>query len=172
MSTALLVIDVQQGMFLNPLRPYRPEELLARLRALQDRARAEGSPVIHVQHAGGEGEPLSRGTSGFAIHPVVAPKPGEEVVVKDRCDAFLGTGLDARLRALGVGRLVIAGMQTEYCIDTTTRAAFAHGYKVALASDAHSTFDSNVLKAPEIIAHHNVVLRDFAQVIDSAAVKF
>lgn len=172
MSTALVVIDVQRGMFQDPLHPHRPGELLARLRALQDRARAEGTPVLHVQHAGGQGEPLARGTSGFAIHPGVAPKPGEEVVVKDRCDAFLGTGLDARLRALGIGRLVIAGMQTEYCIDTTTRSAFAHGYKVVLASDAHSTFDSVVLKASDIIAHHNIVLRDFAQVLDSAAVKF
>ncbi len=171
MSTALVVIDVQQGMFGEPLRPYRPDELLARIRGLQDRARAEGVPVLHVQHAAAEGEPLARGTSGFAIHPDVAPRPGEEVVVKDRCDAFLGTGLDARLRALGIGRLVIAGMQTEFCIDTTTRAAFAHGYKVVLAADAHSTFDSSVLTAPEIIAHHNIVLRDFAQVLDTAAVK-
>ena len=172
MSTALVVIDVQQGMFSAPLRPYRPDELLARLRALQARARAEGIPVLHVQHAGSEGEPLARGTSGFAIHPGVAPKPGEDVVVKDRCDAFLGTGLDARLRAIGVGRLVIAGMQTEYCVDTTTRSAFAHGYKVVLASDAHSTFDSAVLKAPQIVAHHNAVLRDFAEVVESAAIRF
>ena len=172
MSTALVVIDVQQGMFRDPLRPYRPDELLKRLRALQDRARAEGVPVFHVQHAGDDGHPLARGTTGFAIHPDVAPKPGEEVVVKDRCDAFLGTGLDARLRASGIGRLVIAGMQTEFCVDTTTRAAFALGYKVALASDAHSTFDSAVLRAPQIVAHHNAVLRDFAEVIESADIRF
>ena len=172
MSTALVVIDVQRGMFQEPLRPYRPDELLARLRALQDHARAAGIPVFHVQHAGGEGEALARGTIGFAIHPDVAPKPGEEVVVKDRCDAFLGTGLDARLRASGIERLVIAGMQTEFCVDTTTRAAFAHGYKVVLAADAHSTFDSAVLRAPQIVAHHNVVLRDFAEVVESATIRF
>lgn len=172
MSTALVVIDVQQGMFRDPLRPYRSDELLARLRALQGRARAAGIPVFHVQHAGGEGEPLARGTIGFAIHPDVAPIPGEEVVVKDRCDAFLGTGLDARLRASCIGRLMIAGMQTEFCVDTTTRAAFAHGYKVVLAADAHSTFDSAVLMAPQIVAHHNAVLRDFAEVVESAAIRF
>lgn len=172
MSTALVVIDVQQGMFQEPLKPYRPDELLARLRALQDRARAEGIPVLHVQHAGGPGHSLARGTPGFAIHPGVAPKADEEVVVKDRCDAFLGTGLDARLRALGVDRLVIAGMQTEYCVDTSTRSAFAHGYKVVLAADAHSTFDSSQLRAPDIIAHHNAVLRDFATVVPAAEVRF
>jgi nicotinamidase-related amidase len=172
MSTALVVIDVQQGMFASPLRPYRPDDLLAVIRALQDRARTEGIPVLHVQHAGGDGHALARGTSGFSIHPKVAPKAGEDVVVKDRCDAFLGTGLDARLRALGIGRLVIAGMQTEYCVDTTTRAAFAHGYKVVLASDAHSTFDSAQLKAPDIVAHHNAVLRDFATVVPVTEIRF
>jgi len=172
MSTALVVIDVQQGMFAGPAKPYRPEEVLATIRALQDRARAEGFPVLHVQHDGGEGDVLARGTSGFLIHPKVAPKPGEEVVVKDRCDAFLGTGLDARLRALGIGRIVIAGMQTEFCVDTTTRAAFAHGYKVVLAADAHTTFDAPHLKAPDIVAHHNAVLRGFATVTASAEIRF
>jgi nicotinamidase-related amidase len=172
MSIALVVIDVQQGMFRDPLRPYRRAELLACIRALQDRARADGIPVLTVQHAGPPGDALARDGSGFAVHPDVAPRPGEDVVVKDRCDAFLGTGLDARLRALGIGRLVIAGMQTEYCVDTTTRAAFAHGYKVTLASDAHTTFDSKVLKAADIVAHHNTVLRDFATVVPAAEIRF
>lgn len=172
MSTALVVIDVQQGLFAEPLRPYRPDALLAAIRALQDRARAEHVPVLHVQHAGGPGHTLARGTQGFQIHPEVAPKTGEDIVVKDRCDAFLGTGLDARLRALGVGRLVIAGMQTEYCVDTSTRAAFAHGYKVILASDAHTTFDSKQLKAADIVAHHNAVLCDFAEVAEAASIRF
>ena len=172
MSTALVVIDVQQGMFARSLRPYRPDALLAAIHALQERARAENISVLHVQHAGGPGHSLARGTSGFSTHPQVAPKAGEDVVVKDRCDAFLGTGLDARLRALGVGRLVIAGMQTEYCVDTSTRAAFAHGYKVILASDAHTTYDSAQLKAPDIVAHHNAVLRDFAEVTEATSIRF
>jgi nicotinamidase-related amidase len=172
MSTALVVIDVQQGMFAPPSSPYRPEATIAAIRALQDRARAAGIPLLHVQHDGGPGHPLARGSVGFPIHPQVAPRPGEDVVVKNQCDAFLGTGLDARLRAQGIGRLVIAGMQTEFCIDTTTRAAFAHGFKVVLAADAHTTFDSPVLKAADIVAHHNQVLGDFAAVTKAAEIRF
>lgn len=172
MSTALLVIDVQQGMFRDPLKPHRGDELIARIRDLQDRARADGIPVITIQHDGGPGDLLARDGSGFAVHPGVAPKPGEEIVVKTQCDAFLGTGLDARLRALGVGRLVVAGMQTEFCVDTTTRAAFAHGYKVVVAADAHSTFDSATLKAADIVEHHNTVLRSFATVAPAAEIRF
>jgi nicotinamidase-related amidase len=172
MSTALVVIDVQQGMFGGAPPLHRPDALLVTIRVLQERARAAGIPVLHVQHDSGPGGPLARGSSGFAIHAEVAPRPGEEVVVKDRCDAFLGTGLDARLHALGIGRLVIAGMQTEFCVDTTTRAAFAHGFQVVLAADAHSTFDSSVLKAADIVAHHNQVLRGFASVTPAADIRF
>ncbi len=172
MSTALLVIDVQQGMFREPLKPYLGEEMLERIRDMQDRARAEGIPVITIQHDGGPGDLLARDGSGFPVHARVAPKPGEEIVVKKQCDAFLATGLDARLRALGIGRVVVAGMQTEFCVDTTTRAAFTLGYKVVLAADAHSTFDSPVLKAPDIVAHHNTVLRSFAIIAPSGEIRF
>ena len=160
MSTALVVIDVQKGMFRPPLRPYRGEEVLARIRDLQDRARAERIPVVMIQHDGGPGEMLSRDSAGFAVHAEVAPKPGEEVIVKTRCDAFLGTGLDARLRALGIGRLVIAGMQTDFCIDTACRVAHGMGYDVTLAEDAHTTLDNAAMTAPQLIAYHGDLLKD------------
>jgi nicotinamidase-related amidase len=166
MSMALVVIDVQQGMFAEAQPPHRGDDLLKTIRALQDRARAAGLPVVHVQHDGGDGDPLARGSEGFAIHGDVAPLSGEEGVVKDRCDAFLGTGLDAR----GIDRLVIAGLQTEFCIDTSVRSAMAHGNKVVHAADAHSTFDGPDLAAAAITAHHNRVLRVFAEIVPAAKI--
>lgn len=169
MPTALVVIDVQKGLFAEA-EVFRGDEMLIGIRALQDRARAAGLPVLHVQHDGGAGDSLARGSAGFAIHDEVAPLPGEEVVVKTRCDAFLGTDLDAKLKARGIDRVVIAGMQTEYCVDTSVRSAMSHGYKVLLASDAHSTFDSPDLKAADIVAHHNRVLRSFAEILPAAEI--
>ena len=61
--------------------------------------------------------------------------------------------------------VIISGMQTQYCVDTTTRRAFSEGYKVTLVSDAHSTFDTEVLRAEDIVKHHNVVFGAFADVI-------
>ena len=65
----------------------------------------------------------------------------------------------------GIDRVIISGMQTEYCVDTTTRRACSEGYKVTLVSDAHSTFNTEVLHAEDIVKHHNVVFGAFADVI-------
>ena len=59
---------------------------------------------------------------------------------------------------MGVKNLIITGMQTEYCVDTTCRRAYSLGYRVTLVKDAHSTWGTDLLTAPQIIAHHNEVL--------------
>ena len=153
MTTALVVIDLQQGMFTAGAAPHEGEAVLARVGGLIERARAHGLPVIHVQHDGGAGDPLDRGTPGFEIHPAVAPRTGEPIFEKRECNAFHETGLHEALRRLGARRLVIAGMQTEYCIDTSCRAAHDLGYRVVLVGDGHTTFDNNVLSAGQIVAH-------------------
>jgi nicotinamidase-related amidase len=158
MTTGLLVIDLQRGMFMDAAKPHDGDGVLSRVAALLQRARQGGAPVLHVQHDGGPGDPLAKPGPGFEIHPDVAPRPGEPVFEKTVCSAFPGTDLDAQLKRLGITRLVVAGMQTEYCIDTNCRVATDLGYKVVLAKDGHTTFDSPVLSAAQIIAHHNRVL--------------
>ena len=158
MRSALLVIDVQKGMFLPPTPAFQEEAVVGRIAGLLTRARSAGLPIIHVQHDGGQGDVLAHGTPGWEIDPRVAPSSGEPVVEKRFCSAFQETDLQSRLAATGIGCLVVAGLQTEYCIDTTCRAAFALGYKVLLVSDAHTTFDSPALSAAQIIAHHNATL--------------
>jgi len=173
MTTGLLVIDLQRGMFMDTQKPYDGDGVLARTASLLERARRRGVPVLHVQHDGGPGDPLAKPGPGFEIHPDVAPRPGELVIEKTRASAFPGSDLDARLRRLGITRLVIAGMQTEYCVDTNCRAAADLGYKVVLAKDAHTTFDSPVLKAPQIIAHHNRVLGGgFVELVAASEIEF
>lgn len=172
MTTALLVIDLQRGMF--AAAPYDGEAVLTRVAGLLERARASGAPVLHVRHDGGSGDDLERGTPGWNIHPAVAPAGSEPIIDKDRCSAFHGTDLHGKLQALGIERLVIAGMQTEYCIDTNCRDAHGLGYRVTLVNDAHTTFDNSTLSAEQIIAHHNLTLRNggFVNLIEAAAVEF
>ena len=158
MTTGLLVIDLQRGMFMSEQEPHDGAGVLARATSLLARARARGAPVLHVQHDGGPGDLLGKPAIGWEIHPDVAPLQGEPVIGKTRCSAFPGTELDAHLKRLGITRLVIAGMQTEYCIDTNCRAAADLGYKVVLAKDGHTTFDTPVLPVAQIIAHHNRTL--------------
>lgn len=159
MSTGLLVIDLQRGMFGSDQQPHAGDEVLSRVAGLLGRARESGIPVLHVRHDGGSGDELERGTPGWDIHPAVAPLEGEPIVDKERCSAFHGTGLDGKLRAQGIDRLVVAGMQTDFCIDTTCRAARDLGYSVTLVSDGHTTFDTPDMSAARIVAHHNRILQ-------------
>jgi nicotinamidase-related amidase len=91
------------------------------------------------------------------------------VTEKWACSSFYKTDLDQRLRGAGVGRLMIAGLQTEFCIDTACRVAQTLGYAVTLAGDAHSSMDNPVLSADKIIAHHNRVLSGIVDRVEPAA---
>ncbi len=166
-DTALLIVDVQVGMFTEADPVYDGQALLERLRGLIGRARAASVPVVYIQHGSTrEGHPLQIGTAGWHIHPAIEPQAGELVVQKRMPDSFFETRLDAQLYAGGISRLILTGIQTEVCVDTTCRRAVSLGYKVTLVADGHSTWDRQALSAPQIIAHHNATLGEwFATVL-------
>ncbi|MFQ5758223.1 MAG: cysteine hydrolase family protein [Candidatus Bathyarchaeia archaeon] len=157
-DTALLIIDMQVGNFSGPDPIYRGNELLERVKSLIIKARSAQTPILYVQNNGGSGDPDEYGTPGWEIHPSVAPVEENVVVQKQTPDAFHETNLHHELGSRGIKKLVIAGLQTEYCIDTTCRRAFSLGYDVILVKDAHSTWDSMRFTAQQIIEHHNQVL--------------
>ncbi|MDD1763037.1 MAG: cysteine hydrolase, partial [Methanothrix sp.] len=138
-KTVLLVIDVQNVFFDPKDYIYNGEEYLGRIRGLIERAREAGVHVIYVQHE--EGSTMARGAPGWAIHPAIAPKPGELVVPKTTPDSFYNTTLQMDLKKRGITRLIVAGFQTEWCIDTTVRRAYSLEYDVTVVEDAHSTYD-------------------------------
>jgi nicotinamidase-related amidase len=157
MKTALLIIDVQNGL-LESEDPVREKEaLLGTLRSLIDRARSAGVPIVYVQ----DDDVGEAGSPAWEVHPAIAPAPADLRVRKLACDAFHETPLGGLLRERGVDHLIIAGCKTEFCIDTTCRRAVTLGYDVTLAADAHGTSDSPVLPASTIIAHENRLLDGF-----------
>lgn len=162
MNKALLVIDVQLGVFMRKdydgKAVYREREFLENLRSLTGRARKAGVAVIYIQHLYEDFPIMAKGKPMWQVHPDIAPLPGELVIDKRHADAFFDTELQAALESLGVSELILTGMQTEYCVDTTCRRAFSLGYKNTLVSDGHSTLDSDILTAEQIVAHHNKVL--------------
>jgi nicotinamidase-related amidase len=165
--SALLLIDIQQAMFGPQDICHEPQRLTDTLGDLLARARSEGVPVFHVRHCEAEG-PFEPGSEGWHIHPSVAPHDGEPVFEKWAASAFYNTDLDSRLRERGIEDLTIAGLQTEYCIDTACRVAQSLGYRVTLVGDAHSTFDTPELSAAQIIAHHNKVLSGIVAAVKTA----
>jgi nicotinamidase-related amidase len=157
-DTALLIIDVQVAIVTGA---YREAEVLAAISDMADRARAAGAPVIYLQHGEDGYEPMKKGAAGWAIHPEVAPLDGDIVIDKTASDGFYRTGLVDQVERLGVRRLVICGLQTEFCVDATARAAISNGFDVVLASDAHTTGDA-VTPAETTVRHHNYTLGHLA----------
>ncbi|OIU68574.1 cysteine hydrolase family protein [Rossellomorea aquimaris] len=172
MSSALIIIDVQKGMFPAGAAVYKGDGLIFTIQNLLGKARAAGVPVIYIQHNAPAGKPLEYGTEGWKIHEGIKPRSVDVIVQKTTPDSFFHTTLDKELNKKGIDHLYLAGIQTEACVDTTCRSAFGKGYKVTLVSDAHSTWDSGELTAKQIINHHNGVLRWFADVYPADEIEF
>jgi nicotinamidase-related amidase len=160
-NSALVIVDVQVGLIEAPRYAYRGGEVVARIKELIAAARASDTPVVFVQHDGGEDSPVKLGSPGWHIHPEIAPAEGETVIRKQASDSFLDTTLREELEAIGARRIFVVGCNTQYCVDTTCRSAISHGFDVTLVGDAHTTTDNGVLSAAQIIEHHNLTLDDF-----------
>lgn len=141
-QNALLLIDIQTG-FDDPFWGARNNTgAEAHAAALLSEWRHRGWPVFHVRHLSVEpNSPLSG--AGTAFKPEVAPLPGEPVVEKSVNAAFIGTDLEAQLRAAGITALTICGLTTPHCVSTTSRMAANLGFEVTLAHDACAAFAVN-----------------------------
>jgi nicotinamidase-related amidase len=151
--TALLVVDVQNGVV---GEAYEHDAVVANIGSLVEQARRERVPVVWVQHCD---EGLARGSEDWQIVPELTPGENEPLVGKSYGDSFEDTTLESVLSGLGVGRLVIAGAETDACIRSTLHGALTRGYDAILVSDAHTTGDQTAWGAPppgQVIAHTNL----------------
>lgn len=142
MTQALLIVDIQNDYFPGGAMELEGS-LLAGAKAgqLLRAFRRNSKPVIHIQHVSTRPGAIFflPNTKGVEIHDSVAPQPGETVIQKHYPNGFRETPLLEHLKQLGVDELVIAGMMTQMCIDTTTRAAADLGFQCSLAHDACAT---------------------------------
>lgn len=170
-NAALILIDVQAG-FDDPRWGARnnpqAEANVARLLSIWRGRR----PVIHVRHHSRRSEsPLHPDRAGSAFKPEAQPLDGEPIITKHVHSAFIGTDLEARLRAAGIQTVVIAGLTTDHCVSTTARMASNLGFKTYVVADASATFDrrgyDGVLHPAELI--HQTTLaslhNEFATVV-------
>lgn len=155
--TALLVIDVQRGM-VEECGAEAWAGVLPNIGTLIRQARAAAVPVIYIQHDGPPEDSLAVGTPGWEIHPAIAPAPDETVIRKRTPDSFHDTPLSDELGARGIMHLIVAGAQTDLCVNATVRRAASEGYRVILAADAHTTASNDTLSHAQIVAHHNAAL--------------
>lgn len=163
-KTALIIIDVQRAMFSEEDPVFHAEQFTNRLNQLIKKARSSGAPIFFVQHNGPAGSELEHGTAGWEIYPSISPEPADKVIQKTTPDSFYKTNLDEALKKRAIDHLVLAGIQSEICVDTTCRRASSLDYQIILAADAHTTWDSPEMSAQQIINHHNRILKWFADV--------
>lgn len=134
---ALLVIDVQN--FLVWGRPFDIDNVIINIKRLIKSCRDNGVEVIYIQHQNSQG--LNQVSEGWQIYDEVKPLPGEKVIAKIFNSAFRDTELKSYLESRCITDLILTGMQTQYCFDTTCKVAFEYGYKVTVAEHTHTTFD-------------------------------
>ncbi|HUG13549.1 MAG TPA: cysteine hydrolase family protein [Thermomicrobiales bacterium] len=176
-SAALIVVDVQQGLD----EPYwgrrnnpEAESNIARLLAAW---RAAEAPIFHIKHnSTNPDSPLRAGLPGNAVKPEAAPLGSEPRIEKSVNSAFIGTDLEQRLREAGIERVVVVGLTTNHCVETTARMAGNLGFTTWVVSDATATHDrtgpDGVLYPAETV--HAVSLAslhgEFATVVDTDAI--
>ncbi len=156
-QSVLLVVDAQVGVMAGAWDAAR---VIAKVAQAVERARAQGVPVLWVQHAD---EGLPTGGADWQWVPELAPAPGETLIHKNHNSAFEDTPLEAELARCGASHLVLAGAATNWCIRATAYAALERGYDLTLLRDAHTTDhipldDGSVIDAANVVAELNIAM--------------
>ena len=150
----LLVVDMQRALTEDE-ELYDAEAFMDRNVRLIDAARKNKVEVIFVQHDAGEGSGFSAGDEGYEIDPRVAPKEGEKVFVKTINSCFGNKDFKAYMEQQEDKRLMVIGLQTNYCIDATVKSAFERGFDVIVPEGTNSTFDNDYMTGETTVAYYN-----------------
>ncbi|MFJ4221136.1 cysteine hydrolase family protein [Curtobacterium luteum] len=175
MTRALLLVDVQLDYFPGGAFPLVDPEPAARAaRRVLEHFRSTGEDVVHVFHTATDPDAgfFVPGTPGVAFHPDVEPRAGETVVEKHEPNSFIGTGLERSLRDRGVTDLIVVGMMTSMCVDSTTRAASELGFTCTVVADVCAAPDLTLgdLTVPGATVHTAFLAAldgSFASVVES-----
>ncbi len=154
-DVALLIIDVQKGLFDKSTPIYNAGKLLENINALADCAHRAGVPVFYVQHANESW--LAPGSDGWQLHAGLRPVATDCAIQKRHGSAFQGTGLGKELEARAISRLIVTGLVTHGCVKATCLDALKLGYGVTLVKDGHSNFHK---QAVDVIAEWNQKLSE------------
>lgn len=149
----LLIVDAQRAITNKAL--YRFDTFVSNVKQLLDTARKCGIEVIYIRHDDGPGEPLSKGNDGFEIYDEFKPAPGEKIFDKTVNSPFKGTGLPEYLKSKEENQLIIAGLQTDYCIDAAVKCGFEHGFEIMVPEYSNSTFDNEFMSAEQSYDYYN-----------------
>jgi len=167
-KSALLGIDVQQGLFERSAPIYQAEQVLDNINLLVKKAHQANIPVVYIQHA--NDNTLKRGTREWQFHQQIRPQEGDLHIHKQHGNAFEETELHDELQARDISRIIATGLVTHGCVKSTCLGGLDLGYTVTLAGDAHSNFSKT---AAQIIKKwHANLQKAGVELIDTAEVGF
>ena len=149
----LLVVDMQKGLVDEDL--YAFDTFTERTTQLVDAARKNHVEVIFVQHDAGPNSGMSIGDEAFEIIDRIAPVEGEKVFIKTINSCFGNKDFKQYLKQQTDKRLMIIGLQTNYCIDATVKSAFERGYSVIIPEGTNSTFDNDYMSGETTVRYYN-----------------
>lgn len=163
-NTVLLIVDVQNALV--DEKPFNIDRTLLNIKKLLDACRLNGIEAVYIQHEEEVEGGLIPFSHGWDIHSSIYPRQGEKIIRKAYNSAFKNTELEEYLNSKYIKTLILVGMQTEYCIDTTCRVAFEKGYKLIMPEQTNTTFDNGDLPGSKIYEYHNFrIFKDnFAEV--------
>lgn len=149
----LLVVDMQKGIADEELYAY--DSFMEKTASLVETARKNNVEVVYVRHDAGEGSGMTAGDEAFEIVDEVAPKAGEKVFVKTINSCFGNRDFKAYMEQQEDRRLMIIGLQTNWCIDATVKSAFERGYEVIIPEGTNSTFDNDYMDGETTVRYYN-----------------
>ncbi len=149
----LLVVDMQKGIVDEEL--YAFDTFMDRTVRLIDAARKNNVEVIFVRHDGGPGSGLTAGDSGFEFADQVQPRQGEKVFVKTINSCFGNKDFREYMEQQEDRRLMIIGVQTNYCIDAAVKSAFERGFDVIIPEGTNSTFDNDYMTGETTVRYYH-----------------
>lgn len=149
----LLIIDTQKLITNKEL--YNFDVFVPNVKRLIKTARESNIEVLYVRHDDGIGQELTRGTEGFEIYEEFKPDKDERIFDKTVNSPFKDTGLLEYLAPKQVKQIIVAGLQTDYCIDAAVKCGFEHGFHVIVPKEANSTFDNPYMSAKETYSYYN-----------------
>ena len=163
----LLVVDMQKGIVDEELYAY--DAFMDRTVRLVEAARENKVEVIFVQHDAGPDSGLSEGDEGFEIVDEVCPKQGEKVFVKKINSCFGNKEFREYMEKQADKRLMVIGLQTNYCIDATVKSAFERGFEVIIPEGTNTTFDNAYMTGETTVKYYNEDV--WEEIVDSVTME-
>ncbi len=149
----LMIIDAQKLITNDKL--YNFNKFVSNVKELISKARENNIEVIYVRHDDGEGNELTKGTDGFEIYEEFEPLENEKIFDKNFNSAFNGTDLLEYLKNKNEKEIIIAGLQTDYCIDATIKCGFEHGFNIIVPEYSNTTISNEFMSGEENYKYYN-----------------